>query len=145
MVTREVLPFAQSGSPNRSEDRTFKVVFRFRHAAARPRTATRKPRKTYCNPIFLALEWQQALERGEASSRAELARRQGVSRARVTQVLGLLTLPPKIVRKIRALGDPLESPAITERQLRPLIQYKVEEQERSFDRMLAESQPGRSS
>ena len=33
-------------------------------------------------------EWQRMLEAGEVATRAELARRVGVSRARVTQVLG---------------------------------------------------------
>ena len=33
-------------------------------------------------------EWQRMFEAGEVATRAELARRVGVSRARVTQVLG---------------------------------------------------------
>jgi hypothetical protein len=36
----------------------------------------------------LAYEWQQILDGGEVKNRAELARRMGVTRARVTQVLG---------------------------------------------------------
>jgi hypothetical protein len=37
----------------------------------------------------LADDWQQILENGEVKNRAELARREGISRARVTQVLGV--------------------------------------------------------
>ncbi len=44
------------------------------------------------NPIALAQEWQQMLAAGERASRADLARRLGVSRARIPQVLGLLDL-----------------------------------------------------
>ena len=36
------------------------------------------------NPLVLAQEWQQRLDGGEVTSRAELARQLGVSRARVT-------------------------------------------------------------
>jgi hypothetical protein len=36
----------------------------------------------------LAERWQRMLDDGEVTSRAELARREGVSRARVTQALG---------------------------------------------------------
>jgi hypothetical protein len=86
--------------------------------------------------MFQAREWQEALDRGEVSSRAELARRLGVSRARVTQVLGLLRLPPKVLRKIEALGDPLESPVVTERQLRPIVQSKVKGRDRLVSEML---------
>lgn len=39
------------------------------------------------NPTERAREWRRMLEVGEVASRAELARRAGVSRARVTQVL----------------------------------------------------------
>ena len=40
------------------------------------------------NPGERAREWRRMLESGEVASRAELARQAGVSRARVTQVLG---------------------------------------------------------
>jgi hypothetical protein len=41
-------------------------------------------------PITLAraVEWQRQLAGGEVRSRAEIARREGLSRARVTQILG---------------------------------------------------------
>ena len=55
----------------------------------RKRQRRRKPRR---NPICLAREWQQLLDSGVAASRADLARKLGVSRARVTQVLKRLTV-----------------------------------------------------
>ena len=39
-------------------------------------------------PKNLVAKWREMLESGEVTSRAELARRVGVSRARVTQALG---------------------------------------------------------
>jgi hypothetical protein len=50
-------------------------------------------------------EWHGALDTGEVSSRAELARKQGVSRARVTQALRLLNLVPEVLDLIETLGD----------------------------------------
>jgi hypothetical protein len=41
----------------------------------------------------LALEFQRLLDERVVNSRAEIARRHGLSRARVTQVLNLLGLP----------------------------------------------------
>ena len=41
----------------------------------------------------LRSEWAQAIDAGRVRTRAELARREGVSRARVTQVLGPLEAP----------------------------------------------------
>lgn len=40
------------------------------------------------NPSEIAAEWQGMLDRGEVRNRAALARTLGLSRARVTQVLG---------------------------------------------------------
>lgn len=68
----------------------------------------------YRNPIFLAREWQRGLSEGKYSSRADLSRKMGVSRARVTQILNLLKLPEDIIEKICALGDPLSKQVVTE-------------------------------
>ena len=46
------------------------------------------------------------LAEGECASRADLARKLGVSRARVTQVLKLLGLAPEVLGTIAARGDP---------------------------------------
>jgi biotin operon repressor len=54
-------------------------------------------------------------------SRADLSRKLGVSRARVTQVLNILKLPDDIIEKLYAMGDPLPKPMITERNLRLLL------------------------
>jgi ParB-like chromosome segregation protein Spo0J len=54
----------------------------------------------------------------EGISRAELARRLGVSRARVTQWLDLLELPEGKLEEIAALGDSWNRQVVTERVLR---------------------------
>jgi hypothetical protein len=69
---------------------------------------------------------------GTCASRADVARRLGVSRARVTQVLGLLALAPAVVAAVAALGDPLPGPAVSERALRPLLGLPADEQERAL-------------
>jgi len=77
----------------------------------------------------LAREWQEALDRGKYTSRAELARKKGISRARVTQILNLLKLHPEVQEKVIKLGDPIPSGSVSERKLRglslrPLQKYK---------------------
>jgi len=54
----------------------------------------------------------------EGISRSELARRLGVSRARVTQWLELLELPAGKLEEIAALGDSWNRQVMTERALR---------------------------
>ena len=65
-----------------------------------------------------AIEWQTLLESGEATSQAEVARREGLTRARVTQVMGLLRLAPEIQHHILAMPNMIQRPSITERALR---------------------------
>jgi hypothetical protein len=98
-----------------------------------------KPRqpKAYRNPIILAREWQQALDSGEHGSQADLARKRGISRARVTQVLHLLKLAPDVLNAIAALGDPLPSHIVTERMLRRLVHRSAYEQRQTIGKILA--------
>ncbi len=70
------------------------------------------------------------LAEGAYVSRAELARKLRVSRARVTQVLGLLDLVPEVLEAVVGLGDPLPRPIVTERMLRRLLKLSGEEQRR---------------
>ena len=73
------------------------------------------------------------LSAGECASRADLARQLAVTRARVTQVLGLLDLAPEVVQAIVALGDPLPRPVVSERMLRPLLKVPAGEQKRTLE------------
>ena len=58
-------------------------------AQARPNVAP-PPDRVRPSPQARALEWRRQLEAGEVRNRADSARREGVSRARVTQVLAVL-------------------------------------------------------
>jgi hypothetical protein len=68
------------------------------------------------------------LRSGTCASRADLARELSVSRARVTQVLNLLSLPSPIGEAIAALGDPIPHRHITEHRLRRLMNLPEAEQ-----------------
>ena len=54
----------------------------------------------------------------EELSRADLARKLGLSRARVTQILNLLGLPEILISEIEEMGDHWDRRIVTERQLR---------------------------
>ena len=54
----------------------------------------------------------------EELSRADLARKLGLSRARVTQILNLLGLPELLISEIEGMGDHWSRQLVTERQLR---------------------------
>jgi len=67
-----------------------------------------------------AIEWQALLETGKVASQADIARREGITRGRVTQVMGMLRLAPEIREKILTMHDTTHQPLITERVLRPI-------------------------
>lgn len=51
-------------------------------------------------------------------TKAELARKLGISRARVTQMLNLLKLPGELIDEVEGMGDYWERRLVTERMLR---------------------------
>lgn len=73
-----------------------------------------------------ALAWQRELDAGEVASRAALARREGLSRARVTQVMKLLELATPIQAVV--LGDHQADVALSVRELHDLAQVESEHQ-----------------
>jgi hypothetical protein len=76
------------------------------------------------------------IDEGEVASRAALARLLGVSRARVTQVLQLLTLSPSVIDAIVQLGDPLSEQIVSERSLRQLVRMDYRQQRQWLNRAL---------
>ncbi len=70
--------------------------------------------------IVLAFQIEQVVRDGRARNYAEVAKQLGMTRARVSQVLRLLSLPPAILDTL-LLADRERYPRLTERQLRPLI------------------------
>ena len=86
----------------------------------KPPKAPRTPRVVEL--LRKAIEWHALLESGEASNQADIARREGITRARVTQVMGMLRLAPQIQQHVLSMRDMARRPAITERALRPIAQ-----------------------
>jgi len=68
--------------------------------------------------LALAEELRARLE-VDGVNRAELAREHGITRARVTQLLALLSLPAEVLAWIRERGE--HEPRLSERRLRPLL------------------------
>ena len=101
---RAILPIIESGSPSWTTQRTFDAIFRL----PEPKERALGEAKVYRNPMFLAQERQLLLDGDRIGSRASLARRPGVSRAHVTQVLRLLKLAPEVHERLRSLGDPTD-------------------------------------
>lgn len=52
-------------------------------------------------------------------TKAQLARKLNISRARVTQLLNLLKFPGELILEIEEMGDNWERRLVTERMLRP--------------------------
>ena len=67
-----------------------------------------------------AIEWQALLNSSTVATQADIARKEGITRARVTQILGLLRLAPEIREKILSLPDTQHRCPMTERMLRPI-------------------------
>jgi len=61
------------------------------------------------------------INNGFAHNQANLAKKLGVSRARISQILNILKLPDKMVNTLEELEDNLAHPVITERQLRVML------------------------
>jgi hypothetical protein len=84
-----------------------------------------------------ANEWKALLESGEVASQAEIAHREGITRARVNQVLGLLRLEAQIRDQILSMPDATHEPLITERVLRPIATINdYHDQIREFHKLL---------
>ncbi len=74
--------------------------------------------------LQMAIEWQRQLDAGEVDTQAEIARRESITRARVTQVMAMLRLAPEIQEHILCMSDTVRRPAISERALRPIAQIE---------------------
>ncbi len=90
----------------------------------KPQNRPGSPRRPGWSSFREATDWQALLESGDAANQADIARREGISRARVTQVMGLLRLAPEIQEHILAMPEVVRRPAITERVLRPIAQIQ---------------------
>jgi hypothetical protein len=74
-----------------------------------------KPKK---HIIHKAIEWKRMLVDGSATSYSETAKKEGLARARVTQIMNLLKLPPEWRAFLAVLDDPKDIRKYSERKLR---------------------------
>lgn len=101
------------------------LTFTVRDLKPRPRRRrARESRKlprtsTAVRTIVLAFQIEQAIHDGRAESYADVARRIGMTRARVAQLTKLLRLPTEILETL-LLSDSRRVSSLTERQLRPI-------------------------
>lgn len=86
------------------------------------------------------IQWRTLLDSGQVVSQAEVARHQGITRARVTQIMGLVRLAPEIREHILSMSDTVRRPAVTERALRPTARFEdPKSQFAEFELLLEES------
>jgi hypothetical protein len=76
------------------------------------------------HPIHSAREFQKLLDEEVVNNRSELAKRYGISRARVTQLMNLLDLAPEIQEYLLQLQDRKSVRGYSERRLRTLVQLR---------------------
>ncbi len=97
-------------------------------------TRPEKPEKAQSvSPVVLALTFQRMLATGKVNSQSELARKVGLTRARVTQVLNLLKLPDSVIRSLCTVSDPEKIAFFSERRLRSITHLaRANEQIRAF-------------
>jgi hypothetical protein len=71
------------------------------------------------------VEWQKMLDEGEVSSLAQIAKIEGLTRARVTQIMNLLKLPAEMKEFLNGLQNPVKIRKYSERRLRKNLTSKV--------------------
>jgi hypothetical protein len=105
IILQTIVILEHTGSPKPSEGRTFRAVFA-RPMITNHQLLTKICKHQYRNPVYITRQWKNDLAVGKYVLRADLSRKIGVSRAKVTQILNLLKLPTDIIDKAYAMGDP---------------------------------------
>ena len=103
--------------------KNFSSAFSLKHKLLRAKNIDqqiRRPKPIKPHPLVTACRLRELLESGVVNTKAELARRTGLSRARITQLLNLLKLPSAIVAYLADCADPDVLDYFTERRLRPM-------------------------
>jgi len=73
------------------------------------------------------------LEEGEVNNQSDLARKVGLTRARITQVLNLLKLPDSVIRNLCSVSEPKSIAFFSERRLRSITRLpRTKEQLKAF-------------
>lgn len=97
------------------------------------------PQKTYECPLHEAKRYERLLSDPFIDSQADVARELGITRARVSQIMGLLKLPEEIQRTLSGLKDQRAIRYFSERRLRPLLGIpEPVRQVEEFNRMIGQ-------
>jgi len=88
-----------------------------------------KPRVWKSSPLDRAFKYARALGELSIVSKSQVAKRFGVSRARVCQMLNLLELDSDIIQHLRSIEDIDEHNFWTERRLRQIATIKDKERQ----------------
>lgn len=101
----------------------------------------KRARETHTPPVKeslqKAIEWQTLLYSGEVTTRNEIARRERISAARVTQIMSLLHLVPEIQEYILAMPETTHCPVVSIRSLRAITKIENHrEQKKAFAALL---------
>jgi hypothetical protein len=81
------------------------------------------------HPFELALGWKKELAEKSALTKARIAAREGLSRARVTQIMNLLALPDSMQSTLVNPPEPLNIYDFSERRLRLILTEKTPERQ----------------
>jgi hypothetical protein len=84
-----------------------------------------KARKPAVNIFLKAKHYQKLIKQGVVKNKSELAKKEGVSRARITQILNLLKLAPEIQIYFANLIEQDQQRFFTERRLRQIVRIKA--------------------
>ena len=90
------------------------------HACGPRARAVRATRPRIIVDLSRAREWRRMIDAGEVKNAAELARRYGLSRARISQLMSLLRLAPGILAYIDGLDRTAGRLHLTARKLRAI-------------------------
>jgi hypothetical protein len=112
-------------------------------AMPEPRGKLKPPRRPKTPRVVqllkMAMEWQRQLDAGEIETQAAIARREGITRARVAQIMALLRLAPEIQEHILDMPEMVGRPGISERALRPIVRIDDPADQRARFDLLVES------
>ncbi|MFC1856484.1 hypothetical protein ACFL9U_00465 [Thermodesulfobacteriota bacterium] len=68
--------------------------------------------------IHKAIKWEKMLNDGAVESLSQIAKKEGLTRARITQIMNLLKLPADLREFLIGLNDPKEIRKYSERKIR---------------------------
>ena len=98
-----------------------------------------KPKIKKPSPLDQALKYAQVLREPSVVSKAQVAMRFGVSRARVCQMLNLLELDNRIIHYLQSIEDVDEHNFFTEHRLRRIAIMEGNKQLVEFNRIRQEA------